>query len=220
LLQKSATEVADSTNYIAEPVADSNHAPFQKAETDGEAEEADSKALNTNEDTPSLTINNECFPSSSSVIPELRTTTMLPPSEDPDATDIGVLRTYLSQNGVSSDWEIVTDLVRKCRIHAPSCSVEQIISEIGGKLAIARRADRPMAWLRTAVPKCFVGANVIPIAAPGCPMPQCIELGVNALNRSGQCVNCGLTREIAQQRAASANDPALRALLAMRGVRT
>ena len=57
---------------------------------------------------------------------------------------------------------------------------------------MARQADKPMAWLRTAVPKCFIGASVIPITPAGCPMPECINLRVNAMNRVGQCVNCGL----------------------------
>jgi len=39
------------------------------------------------------------------------------------------------------------------------------------------------------------------------------------MKRAGECVNCGQTREIAQQRAGSANDPALKALIAMRGGR-
>jgi hypothetical protein len=219
VLAESATEVEDSSNYATQSVVDSNNVPLQECETDRKTEATESTTLTENEGAPSLTINREYLPSSS-FVRKTTTTTMLAPEEDPDSQDIAALRTYLSQNGVINDWEIVADLLRLCRIHSPSCSVEQIISEIGGKLGMARQADKPMAWLRKAVPKCFIGASINPIMLAGCPIPQCIELRVNAMNRAGQCVNCGLTREIAQKEAAAANDPALRALIAMRGGRT
>jgi hypothetical protein len=55
--------------------------------------------------------------------------------------------------------------------HSPFWSVEQIISEIAGRLPIASQAHKPMVCLRTAVPKCFIGVSVVPIAPAGCPMP-------------------------------------------------
>jgi hypothetical protein len=139
---------------------------------------------------------------------------MRPPEEDPDREDIATLRTYLSQNGVRNDWEIMTKLLGQCRYHSPSCSVEQIIWEIEAELPTARQARNPMAWLVKVVPKRFVGGSFIPISPAGCPMPRCIERQMTALNQAGECVNCGLTREIAQQ---AANDPAIKAALAMGG---
>jgi hypothetical protein len=167
-----APEVADSTNYSAESVADSNNTPLQESETDQKTKAAEFTVLTENVGAPSLTLNSECRPSSSSVTPERPTTTMLPPEEDPDSKDIAALRAYLSQNGISNDWEIVADTLRRCRVHSPFCSVEQIVSEIGGKVGVARQADKPMAWLRTAIPKCFIGASIIPITPAGCPMPH------------------------------------------------
>ena len=66
-LEKFATGVADSTNYGAESVVDSNHAPLQESKTDQKTKATDLTALTENAGAPSLTLNSECLPSSSSV---------------------------------------------------------------------------------------------------------------------------------------------------------
>jgi hypothetical protein len=213
-LEESTTQVAYSNNYSTEPVDDSFYAELRESSIIEKTQDADSSMVAGFSSPPSLTPNYECPPSSS--VPQTPTTTTSG-EKDTEATEVAAIRTYLSQNGVSSDFEIVSDLLHKCRANSPYCSVEEIISELAAKLAGARQADHPMAWLRKSVPKCFVGGKVIPIPPVACPMPECIELRVHELNKLGQCVRCGLTREIAQQRSAAANDPALKALIAMRG---